>query len=408
MHFSEETALRPNDVDYARDIFAELVIALTLQRSNPLSTSEAEALAVKALNMAKFFGDAQQRSTPTHEFALARIESPKEPLSLGSSPTFAQIAQEWIGIAVKRSAGRSRRELKSRFERYVLPHLGARPIGEIEPREILSVIRSIESAGYLVMAYATFRDLRFMYRYALAAGLSNSDPTATLRRAITKPRHKGTNMITDPDSVGRLLLAMRQYKGQPRSTARYMLRLLPMVFLRASELRTLEWRDVDLDAATIVVPTSRMKMRRPHVVPLARQAMRILRDVQKMTGSGRYVFTGGREIDKPLHFSMFHFMFGVLGYRRVVSAHGFRVLASTWLNEQGWPAEVIERQLSHLGGDRTRRLYNHAEYLAQRRRMMQEWADHLESLECKANMPLHVGRSFRCGDRTREAHHAAV
>ena len=228
-------------------------------------------------------------STASPNSSSRTSKRPSNSASRPSSATFAQVAQEWMGRVVKRSAG-SRGNLRSRFERFVLPHLGARPVAEIEPQEILSVVRAIESAGHLPTANLTFRDLRFMYRYALAGGLSNHDPTAVLRRAISKPRSKGTNMITDPDSVGRLLLAIRQYRGKPRSTSGYMLRLLPMVFLRNSELRTLEWRNVDLDAATIVVPASHMKMRRPHVVPLARQAVKLLRDVQKITGSGRYVF----------------------------------------------------------------------------------------------------------------------
>jgi integrase len=157
-----------------------------------------------------------------------------------------------------------------------------------------------------------------------------------------------------------------------------------MVFLRSSELRTLQWKDIDLDAATIVVPASRMKSGRPHIVPLARQAVRLLEDVQKMTGNGRYVFNGGRGVDQPLDYSIFFVILRALGYTNVITPHGFRVLASTWFNEQGWRADVIERQLSHLGADRTRRLYNRAEYMPERRKMMQAWADELDRWEFKA------------------------
>ena len=190
-------------------------------------------------------------------------------------------------------------------------------------------------------------------------------------------------MVLQSETVGRLLRAVRCYEGKPRSTAKYMLRLAPMVFLRSSELRTLLWSDVDLDAATIVIPAERMKMGFPHVVPLARQAVRLLRDVHKITGSGRYVFTAGRG-DKPFSYGIFYVMLTSMGFGRVVTPHSFRVLASTWLNAQGWRADVIERQLSHLGGDRTRRLYNRAEYLPERREMMQVWADELERYEYNA------------------------
>lgn len=403
----EDAILRPTDIDYARDLFTELVVTLFAKSSIPLGTAETEALAEKSLSMATLVGAAQQHNIQANRASLQCAAPPIAPLPQGSSAAFAHVAQQWMTRALKRSAGNSRDNLKSRFERFVLPHLGARHIGDIEPQEILSIVRSIESKGYLRMAYATFHDLRFLYRYALAAGLTNHDPTATLRRAISKPKAKGTNMIMDPESVGKLLRAIRGYEGKPRSTAKYMLQLMPMVFLRASELRTLQWVDVDLDAATIAIPAPRMKMGRPHVVPLARQAVKILRHVHQITGAGHYVFTAGR-LDKPFDATMFYVMFSTLGYRKVVNPQGFRVLASTWLNELGWSAEAIERQLSHQGADRTRRLYNHAEYLAERRRMMQQWADHLESLERKSEMPLQTGREMKSGKRIKEVRHVSV
>ena len=370
--------MRHSEIEHARDVYSELVVALTLQKAPP-TDSEAAELARKALGMAVTFQTAQDR------LAAAPVVGRKPQASAG---TFSHVAQKWIERAVKRTAGGSRRDLLSRFNRFVFPHLGARPINDIEPVEILSVVRAIENTGHTRMAYLTFSDIRFLFRYALAAGLTKSDPTAGLRRAIARPQRKGTYMLLDPDSIGLLLRAIRNYQGKPHSTARYMMRLMPLVFLRASELRTLEWSDVDLDVATIVIPASRMKMRRLHVVPLARQAVAILRDVHQMTGGGRFLFSSGRGVDKPFDYSIFHVILGTLGYRKRVSAQGFRVLASTWLNERGWSSEVIERQLSHLGSDRVRRIYNHAEYLAQRRRMMQDWADHLESLERKAGLPL--------------------
>ena len=382
------------DIECARELFAELIVSATVQTGRPPSATEGETFAERALHMAGLLAAAQTKAgLPVPLPAVAPGQRDNRPE--GMNVNFASVVEQWLRKAVQRKAGRSNRNLQSVFRRYVLPRLGERKINDIEPQEILAIVRSIEACGYLRTAYATFRDLRFLYRYALAAGLTDTDPTATLSRAITKPRSKGTKMIMDPSSVGQLLKHIRRYQGKPGSTAPYLLRLMPMLFLRASEIRTLEWRDVDLDAATIVVPAERMKMRRPHVVPLARQAVRLLQDVHKMTGAGRYVFTSGRTGDKPLDYGIFHVMLGRLGYGRVVSAHGFRVLASTWLNERGWPADVIERQLSHMGSDRTRRQYNHAEYLDRRRRMMQEWADHLEAVERKADQPTNTGRSFR-------------
>jgi integrase len=240
----------------------------------------------------------------------------------------------------------------------------------------------MEQTGQPGLAYQIFKDLRYMYRYAIVGGLSKQDPTAKLRFALNKPKPTPYPSITDPVSIGNLLLALRNYQGIKRSTSRFLYRLAPILFLRPGELRTLEWKAVDLDAATLVVPAFRTKSRHDHVVPLARQAVRLLRDVQKITGLGRYVFTSGKGPDEPLSKNPLQKIFRKIGYN--IAPHGFRAMASTWLNEQGWRADVIERQLSHVGRDRNRYVYNRAEYLSERRKMMQAWADHLDSLEHKA------------------------
>jgi integrase len=152
------------------------------------------------------------------------------------------------------------------------------------------------------------------------------------------------------------------------------------------ELRTLEWTDVDLSAATLVIPGHRMKSRQPHVVPLPRQAVKMLREVEEITRRGRYVFTGGRGVDQPPTDSSFFQMLRRIGYDKVVTPHGFRAMAATWLSEQGWRGEAIERQLSHVGDANwgRQRVYNRAEFLKERKTMLQAWADHLESLERRA------------------------
>jgi integrase len=382
--------LDANDVDFARELFADLVVAWTSSNSKPPNPSEAQEIAERALKMAQSFKWAQNRSqdSPKH----APPDAPHEVPEAAGAITLAGLAREWGTRIVNRSTGRNGRDLVSRLERYVLPHLGSRPVADLLPAEILSVLRGIEAKGFPPLAYQILRDLRGMYRYAIVAALCTRDPTSTLGSHVRKPRSKGNAAFLDPEAAGRLLVAIREYRGKIRSTARYMFRLAPMLFLRPVELRQLEWREVDLDAATIVVPAERMKSRRPHVVPLAIQAIHLLRDVHKITGGLRYVFNGGRGRDEPLCFGAFYNMLRAIGYRKAVTPQGFRVMASTWLNEQGWRADAIERQLSHLGGGghQTRRIYNRAEYLSERRKMMQAWADYLDFLEARTRRSLRM------------------
>jgi len=369
------------DVEHARLIFTDLLVAQAVRRCQLPTLTETVQLVDKAIEIAQLFRKAQlpplQPPRPSVEKVLAT--------ETHSAVTFADVAYEWMSCGDKRQASRSKQVLRSRFRRHVIPFLGHRPVSIIEPREILSVVRAIEAAGHHRMAYYTFHDIRSIYRYAIAHGLSEEDPTSILTNAIRQPKPKDFAMPMDRGSIGRLLVAISRYRSKPWSTAGHMLRLLPMVFLRASELRTLEWSFVDLDAAMIAIPGNRMKSGRPHVVPLARQAVRILEDVQSITGSGHFVFTSRPGVDRPMDYSMFYVMLGAIGFRGIVSSHGFRVLASSWLNEQGWRADAIERQLAHVGRGPVRHRYNLADYLPERRKMMQAWADHLENLEREAS-----------------------
>ena len=378
------------DIDYAREIFTDLVVAWMAKTSQPPNASESRALSEQAFELAKAYGVAMRlRISSSVKNCPAKPSLEDKPGLSSSVMTFEQAANLWMVNAVKRSPAHSRHLAKC-FERYVLPHLGGRPVGDVQSQELLSVIKSIDQSGRPSLAYRIFTEFRFMYRYVLMEGLSNRDPTAEISRAVNKPRYKGAAVSLDTATIGRLLVTIKDYKGKTHSTAPYALRLAPIVFLRQSELRFLEWKDVDFDCRTIVIPGSRMKMGRPHVVPLARQAVALLREVHKMTDHKRYVFTG-QAAGKPLNIATFYAMLLRKGFRRLVLPHGFRTLASTWLNEQGWGAEAIERQLSHVERNRSRRLYNRAEYMPERRKMMQAWADHLEALERKARRAPRAG-----------------
>jgi len=341
-----------------------------------------------ALKMAQSFNLASKQAQLIQNRAHASAQL--EPQSADRAVTLAQLVRDWGTRIVARAAGRNGRDLVSRLNRYVSPHLGNRPASDLLPVEILSVLRGIEGKGFPPLAYQILRDLRAMYRYAIVAGLCNKDPTSSLGSYIRKPRSRSGPGIFHPDSLGELLVAIRAYRGRNRSTANCMFRLAPMLFLRPVELRELEWREADLDAATLAISAERMKSRRVHIVPLPRQAVLLLRDVHKITGGLRFVFNGGRGCDQPPTFSAFFQMLRRIGYAKAVTPQGFRAMASTWLNEQGWRADAIEKQLSHVGGGGhlTRRTYNRAEYLYERRKMMQAWADYLDVLELRARRSL--------------------
>ena len=185
--------------------------------------------------------------------------------------------------------------------------------------------------------------------------------------------------LTKPDDVGALLRALDGYKGS--FVVRCALRLAPLVFVRPGELRKAEWREFDLDGATWRIPPERMKMRREHIVPLSRQAVAILRELHPLTGAGRYVFPSARTTARPMSEVAVLAALRRMSYSRdEMTGHGFRTMASTLLNELGWSADAIERQLAHAERDGVRDAYNRAEYLSERKRMMQSWADYLDSL----------------------------
>ncbi|WP_425509250.1 tyrosine-type recombinase/integrase [Vogesella oryzae] len=186
--------------------------------------------------------------------------------------------------------------------------------------------------------------------------------------------------ITDPAKIAELLRAIDGYQGTLETKCA--LKLAPLVFVRPGELRKAEWREIDLDAAQWVIPAERMKMREKHVVPLSSQAVDVLRELKPLTGHGQFVFPGARSSKRPMSENTVNAALRRLGYDKdTMTGHGFRHMASTLLNEQGWNRDAIERQLAHGERNKVRATYNYAEYMPERIRMMQAWADHLDSLK---------------------------
>ena len=272
-----------------------------------------------------------------------------------------------------------------RLEHDVFPWLGARPVAEITPVELLSVLRRVESRGALETAHRIHQVCGQVFRYAIATGRAQHDPSAALRGALPPVREKHHAALTKPADVGALLRSINAYKGT--FPVRCAMRLAALVFVRPGELRKAEWTEIDLDGATWRIPAERMKMRTEHIVPLSRQAVDILRELHPLTGSGRFVFPSARTSARPMSENAVTAALRRMDYTgEQMTGHGFRTTASTLLNELGWSADAIERQLAHAERDGVRAAYNRAEYLGERREMMQAWADYLDSLQAVGNV----------------------
>jgi integrase len=299
--------------------------------------------------------------------------------------TVEAIAREWYAKRLHTWATGHAKTIIRRLERDVFPWLGGRPVAEVTPPELLTVLRRVESRGALETAHRIHQVCGLVFRYAVATGRAVSDPCRDLRGALPPANPNHHSAITDSKAVGDLLRAIEGYKGTlPTKCA---LRLAPLLFVRPGELRHAEWAEIDLDAAEWRIPAEKMKLRRPHIVPLPRQAVAILRELAPLTGLGRYVFPGVRSAKRPMSANTVNAALRRLGYdKETMTGHGFRAMASTILNEQGWNRDVIERQLAHAERSKVRAAYNHAEYLGERRQMMQSWADYLDGLATGANV----------------------
>jgi integrase len=265
--------------------------------------------------------------------------------------------------------------------RMVFERIGKRPIREITAPELLSALRKIESRGHHETAHRAKQKCGRVFRYAIVTGRADRDITADLRGALVPVVSKNHASLTDPAEVGALLRAIDGYEGQPITAAA--LKLAPLVFVRPGELRGARWPEFDLDNAEWRIPAERMKMGEQHIVPLARQAVAILRELRELTGGGlgELVFPSLLSLDRPMSNNTVNTALRRLGYtKEQMTGHGFRSMASTLLNEQGYSPDVIELQLAHAERNKVRAAYNKAQRLAERRKMMQAWADYLDGL----------------------------
>ncbi len=303
------------------------------------------------------------------------------------SLTFAKVAVELL--EKKRREGKAANTLAKLEWLYGLAneHLADRPISEITSAEVLAVLRRAEGKGLLETAKRLRAVIGEVFRYAIATARAANDPTFALRGAISLPVVKHRAAITDPVELGGLMRAIDGFNGQPTTNAA--LRLMAYLFPRPGELRQAEWREFDLDKALWTIPAARAKMRREHRVPLPRQALAILKELQSITGGGRLVLPGygvsggeGRKVEqRPISENTLNGALRRMGYGQdEMSSHGFRATASTLLNESGkFSADAIERALAHQDPDAVRRAYARGEHWQEREAMAQWWADQLDA-----------------------------
>jgi integrase len=303
---------------------------------------------------------------------------------LSSVMAFEPVAREWLASR-GRLADATRAKTEWMLETHVFPWIGKRPVGEVTAPELLAVLRRLESLDKLETAQRVKQICGQVFRYAIATGRADRDPAADLRGALKTKKTRHHAAITDPAKVGELLRAIEGFSGG--LVVASALKFAPLVFVRPGELRKAEWGEFDLDNAEWRIPAERMKMRALHIVPLAEQAVAILRELQPLTGHGRYVFPSIRSPRDPMSENTVTAALRRLGYTGdEMTGHGFRSMASTMLHEQGWNTDVVERQLAHAERNRVKAAYNHAEYLPERRKMMQAWADYLDGLRTGASV----------------------
>lgn len=294
--------------------------------------------------------------------------------------TFEAVAREWFAKHAPTWAIGHSSKIIRRLELDVFPWIGSKPIASVQAPDVLAVLLRIESRGVIETAHRARVNIGQVMRYAVATGRATADPTPSLRGALTPWTSAHRAAITDPDDVGELLRAIDGYAGS--HIVRAALRLAPLVFVRPGELRQAEWAEIDFDAAEWTLPADKMKTRHPHTVPLASQAVAILRELWPLTGSRRYVFPGERSLKRAISNNTLNAALRRIGYDKdAMTAHGFRAMARTILDERlGFRADLIEHQLAHAVRDPLGRAYNRTSHLPERRKMMQAWADYLDTL----------------------------
>lgn len=305
---------------------------------------------------------------------------------IGAANNFETVATEWQNKEKTHWSADHNKRMTRLFTKNLFPWLGHRPIADITPPELLAVLRRTESKGTVETAHRAKQAAGQVFRYAVATGRAERDPTPDLKDALATPKTQHHAAMTEPKDVAALLFAIDNYQGSPAVSAA--LKLSPLFFCRPGELRQMEWAEINWQEERWEISAEKMKMRQPHIVPLCRQALEILRDLQPITGRGQYVFPSARGGSRPLSENGVRTALRTMGFENgEMTPHGFRAMARTILDEVlGYRVDWIEHQLAHAVKDANGRAYNRTAHLEGRKTMMQGWADYLDKLKAGANV----------------------
>lgn len=308
--------------------------------------------------------------------AMAAGETP-DPAARAPRPTFQQVAQEWMRLKLPSlSNPKHRVQVQNTLERFAYPAIGDCPVDQITRDQLIQVVKTAEAGGRIETAHRVAGRINAVMDFAVDANHLQSHPAAGLIRVLTPRKVKKPMSSIAPEETGALLQAIEGYE---EPVTRLGLQMLALTFVRTAELRGMRWSELKEEGGIWVIPAERMKLRLPHVVPLSRQAQQVLQKLQDLNGDAEFVFASPIQRGSPFSENTLLFALYRLGYKHRMTGHGFRALASTVLNEQsGFAHDVIERQLAHKETDAVRAAYNRAQYLEQRRDLMQWWADWLD------------------------------
>jgi integrase len=330
--------------------------------------------------------------------ALARGEDPGEMKRAAKVQAehearhpFRAVAEAWLKHQAPGWAPITLERIESAFASHVYPTIGERYIGDIKPREVAAVAKAVEATGAADMAARVFQRVRSVFRYAVVHELIDSNPMLDLKPAeLLKPRQVRHRAALSAKELPEYLAKLDAYEGEPTTIAA--LRLLMLTALRPGELRALRWAWIDTEAAELRIPAEAMKMKAAHVVPLSRQAVALIEAQRKVSGAGELVLPSPFYPGHPLSENTLNSALARLGYKGAHTAHGCRAVFSTIANEAGHRPDVIERQLAHVERNQVRAAYNRSEYLAERRRLLQWWADYLDGARGGNVVPIGAAR----------------
>lgn len=338
----------------------------------------------KTLALGVYPDTSLKQARETHDKAreqLAQSIDPsenKKAAKIAQAHTFEHVTRAYLTSIAHTVRDVTHQKKLRRFELHTFPCIGNMTTSDVKSPDVYNILKPIIAKNELETAHRVQSEISAAFSYAIAHGFTDYDPAQAVAAQIPPQKVKHRAALTEPQDVAQLLRDIFHYQGT--FVVQCAFRLSPLLFQRPGEIRQMEWKDIDLDAKEWRYFVTKTEVL--HIVPLSTQASAILEEIRPLTGSGRYVFPSSRGDGRPMSDGTIRTALKTLGYDSdVMTAHGFRTTASTLLNEQGWGADAIERQLCHMPRDAVRAAYNRAQYLDERRHMMQSWADYLDGLK---------------------------